>query len=1475
MQNNYIETGLEIAVIGMSGRFPGAENVEEFWNNLINGVESVTKFSNEELLEEGISAELVDNPNYVKSKPMLNNIYSFDAALFGYTNWEAENMDPQIRIFHECVYHALENAGYNPDTYKGRIGLYAGASVDVEWLKKSMLAHESRDMDILQTGIVSYKDFLSQLVSYKLNLTGPSYTIYTACSTSLAAIHLACQGLLLGDCNIAVAGGVTVIHPNKSGYLYEEGRIYSKDGHCKPFDNNADGTVFGDGAGAVVLKRLDDALEDGDTILAVIKASACNNDGRRKVGFIAPSIEGQKEVIETVFEMSSIPPHSISYVETHGTGTNVGDPIEIEALKQAFGIEGIDTPRCTIGSVKANIGHLHAAAGVASFIKVVLSMNKGKIPPQINYTQPNQKIKFFEKCFNVNTTPVEWKKENAILRAGISSFGVGGTNVHLILEEAPKHAEKEKDAKHSFDRFLLIMSAKSAFSLEQMTNNMANFLEKENEINMADAAFTLQMGRRQYNYRKICIASDAQDGAQALKSNDAQKVFSTYQEYSCRPVAFMFTGQGSQYAGMIGDLYERSCFVREQVDMMAEIVSCKLGFDIRNYLLNKSDSPDFIKEQIHQTSIAQPALFITEYTLAKYLMQFGIIPKIMVGHSLGEYVAATLAGVFDLEDALNTVVERGRLMQSTRHGSMLAVGLTQAEAEEYLSQDISLAAVNNPGLCVLSGAEDAIFNVQKRLDGLNVFNKQLVTSHAFHSHFMDEILDSFYNHMSGIKLNKPSIPFFSCLTGRIADDKEVTDPNYWVKQLRNTVKFCQCAQSFTENTEYVFIEIGPGNTLINHAKSCSKYNIVALQSLPGAKENKSHSQILLECLGKMWLLGVDIKWEELYENERRRRIPLPLYPFERKTYICKTESDRKHNSQLYVDKEWKALIYTSAWKQTILPASEVANDAGVHEWLIFTDSSREMNNCVAALIDRGHKVMIVKAGDSYKKLDQDIWTVNPENNDDMMQLAEDLKNTGISIDRCVYGWLMEPSRSFSQENDKIYNTVCNTFIRAVDVLAMSGIMKDASEIYVVVSELFDVTAAKCFNPLKRAIIGPCTTIPQEYPGMSCRVIDIPVEMLNRSSKILLTEILSGSIDTIVAYRGGKRFIRSYEVISEDFIKRGGYDFEGGVFVIFNSAKEAGYQESFLKSQGNVKIEYRTGYNYDEIRFALEDVHKKNGKINGVFYCLNISDELIKGVKQLTVDDLDCLSAKGLLHLKEAVQGLGVEFCWVESSLSAIVGGVGFTAISAVANQLDALVESFCTDNWTENTKWICVNWDFMKSSGKAHEKTSTWVVNRGISEEERNHIYERIFTLLGRVGNLYISSGRLASEVKRESMNKNERTVINESSYQKRPKMANEYIEPRNEAERIVCEIIEELLSVKPVGIQDNFIDLGGHSLLLTRVASRVKDVFRIDIPLKVVMDTPTVEGIMNYISTQWEESDIELIAMAYREYKKIIDERE
>ena len=862
-----------IAIIGMAGRFPGAQGPDEFWQNLIHARDGITRF-------EGRATS--DGSKYVGARSLFDHPDLFDASFFGIYPKEAELMDPQHRVFLECAWEAIEHSGYDPGNYPGMIGVYAGLSLNTYLLHnlgKGRELAQNYQVAEYQTMLGNDKDFLPVRVSYKLNLRGPSMTIQSACSTSLVAICQAATALLTYQCDMALSGGVSISFPQKRDYLFQEEGMVSPDGTCRAFDAEAAGTVFGHGCGVILMKRLSEAIADRDPILAVIKGWAVNNDGSDKIGFAAPGLNAQADVIAMAQASAGVHPSEISYIEAHGTGTPLGDPIEVAALTKAFregGAEG--NGFCTLGTGKTHIGHLDVAAGVTGLIKTIQQLRHEKIPALMHFKSPNPRIDFSNSPFSPAHTDLDWKRGGKPRLAGVSAFGVGGTNAHVVVEEAPITTQSGAGRKQQ----LLILSARTATALDSMSRRLADHLEAE-PVNLADVSNTLAKGRRAFAHRRAIVAADAADAIAKLR----ETVKDTVAPAKAPRVAFVFPGQGSQYVNMGRELHESETVFRNAVDECADLLRPLLGRDIRETLYPDASQLEAAEKDIHLTSLTQPCIFVVEYALAKLWISWGITPGLLIGHSIGEYVAAVLAGTFTLSEAIGLLAVRAKLMQALPSGAMLAV--RQGADELELPAGIDLAAINSPKLCTVSGSHEAIVGFQAALEQKKIACRALQTSHGFHSSMMEPMLAAFTSEASRIKALAPSIPWISTCTGQAVDSTTLADPGYWAKQLRQTVRFSDALTSAFEEKDLIILEVGPGQALAPFARQHpDRASTPVVSSLPSSSEDLSD---LLTATGELWKSGVSPDWTAFFADQDRARLHLPTYPFERESYWIDRSAD--------------------------------------------------------------------------------------------------------------------------------------------------------------------------------------------------------------------------------------------------------------------------------------------------------------------------------------------------------------------------------------------------------------------------------------------------------------------------------------------------------------------------------------------------------------------------------------------------------
>ncbi|MCP4153446.1 MAG: acyltransferase domain-containing protein, partial [bacterium] len=1142
-------TGIGIAVIGMAGRFPGARNIYEYWNNLVKGKESILFSTETELMESGTAPELLNDPNYVNVKGgVLEDKECFDASFFDFTLPEAEVMNSQMRVFFECVWEALEDAGYNPHSYDKMIGLYAGASSSAYWEAMAKLSGKSALVGGFASSQLANKDFLCSQISFRLNLKGPVVAIQTACSTSLTAVHLACQSLLDGECDIALAGGVSVTSVNNVGYLFQEGMIQSPDGHCRAFDARSKGTVSGEGAGIAVLKPLDEALDDGDHIYAVIKGTAINNDGFRKAAYTAPSIDGQVEAIRIAHQVAEIEPESISYIEAHGTGTTLGDPIEIEALTQAF--DSDKKQFCRIGSVKTNIGHLDAAAGIAGLIKTVLSLKHKLIPPSLHYEKPNPKINFEDTPFYVNAELSEWKNDEYPLRAGVSSFGIGGTNAHAVIEEAPEISPSEN--RDGREHKMLFISAKTAPSLDRAAENLAEYFRNNPAAHIADVAYTLQVGRRPFQHRRFFLCSTVNQAVESL-SSPGENVYEALSTLNDRNVIFMFPGQGTQYAGMGLDLYEKEPFFRKEMDRCFEILHSVTGSDFKEYLYPTLNTPAST-EKINQTEITQPLLFIFEYALAKLLMKWGIKPYAMIGHSIGEYVAACLAGVFQLHDALALVAFRGKLMQEIPPGAMLSVSLSEKKLEPLLKtqKEVELAASNSPSLSVLSGTHQAIEAFEKQLNEKGIQNRRLHTSHAFHSKMMEPVLKKFEAKIAKYRLSKPEIPFVSNLTGKWIAYEEAMVPHYWTAHLRKTVRFSDGLKQLMEPENAIFVEVGPGKSLSTFLRQhrAPDNNRTAVNLVRHPKESLADDYYLLNKVGQLWLNGVVADWTEFYEDEERRRVPLPTYPFARQRFhmgkmpetlgMDDLAGKASPRGKLEI-KDW---FYAPSWKRSPLPFFKNNQLPPESNWLIFFDQLGIGNRLAQELQKKKQSVVTVTFGKEFKKDDDLAFTINPYLSSDYKALFDELRASGKMPENIVHLGGITGSNTELPPDERFEAAQTMGLYSHLYLAGAIGTQIPAHDIRItiVTDNMQEVTGDEHLCPEKATVLAAVTVLPQEYHYLDCRSIDMAISPSTgprerEFTEQILMELSKDTSEKIVAYRGNYRWVQTFEPVNTEPVEK--------------------------------------------------------------------------------------------------------------------------------------------------------------------------------------------------------------------------------------------------------------------------------------------------------------------------------------------------
>ncbi|AXI48809.1 polyketide synthase [Sulfitobacter sp. SK012] len=1165
-------TSTDIAIVGMSVNVPGAQSVETYWENLRDGVESIRRLDDAALLAAGESLEKMRRKNYVPAAAVLDGFEEFDADFFGFSPKDAAILDPQHRKFLEVAWEAMEQAGHPPETIPGPVGVYAGCGMGsyfyfnicsnpdlVDDVGMFLLRHTGND-----------KDFLSTRVSHVFDLKGPSINLQTACSTSLVAIHYACQALHAGEVDMALAGGVTIELPQGRGYEFKENEILSPDGHCHAFDHRAQGTVFGSGAGAVALRRLDDAIADGDHIWAVIKGSAVNNDGAAKAGYLAPSVDGQSAAIVKALDAAGVAAQSIGYVECHGTGTYLGDPIEVAALTEAYRQSTQAEDFCRIGSVKTNIGHLDTAAGVAGLVKAALALHHEAMPPSLGFEKPNPAIGFEGSPFSVNASLTPWPRGDASRRAAINALGVGGTNAHTILQEAPVRAASEES---DFPFHPMVVSARSKAALEANTAALAAHLRAHPEQPMADLAHTLKNGRRGFEKRRIVVAETHEEAAAALETGDTRRVFTHDHLGEGAQVVFMFPGGGAQYPDMARDLYETEPAFAEAMDQGLAHLQAQLDYDIRALWLPEPEARAAATEKLKKPSVQLPLIAIVEYALAQLWISWGVKPSAMVGHSMGENVAACLAGVMSFENLIDLVLLRGQLFDSVAPGGMLSVSLSRADLEGYLSEDLDIASVNGPQLTAVSGPDAALAALQERLSADDVDWQRIAIDIAAHSRMLEPILAEYRAFLATLDLQAPQMPFVSNRSGQMITSAQATDPDYWVGQLRNTVNFADCIDTLAAGPKRVFLEVGPGKALSSLAPMCAA--VVpgqVLASLRHSDQDVADDAYFIGVIGRLWACGVEADWDQLWGEARRNRVLLPTYQFQRSPYfiapgkaVVEAEPVIARSDDMA---EWGAVPrWTPQFADVDADLDAALLAAKETRWLIFADAGGVANAVIARLQDAGHRVATVRAGDSFADLGEGNFTLAPEQGRDGYDaLIAALSLTDMGPDQIGHFWLAGQDEDHRPGSSVFDRNMEHGFYSLMWLGQALGSRDGADPVHlnVFTTGAVQVRDEALAFPEKAMISGPAGVLPREVSGLTCSTVDFVMPEPQVASGFwarkpedvdtqdmtdrLIEDLLATPVNAVVAHRDARRYVQSFAAQNLEAADVPGFQ-QGGTYLI--------------------------------------------------------------------------------------------------------------------------------------------------------------------------------------------------------------------------------------------------------------------------------------------------------------------------------------
>lgn len=1485
-----------IAVIGMACKVPGADNYKDFWELIVQKKETIQFFDDEELQKSGISSELYQRNEYVPARGILSDIDKFDAEFFSYTPSEARIMDPQHRIFLEQSWSALEDSGYCSDHFPGKIGVYAGMN-DSTYLSHHLLRNTQiqNDYDQQQLLLATSTHYLSTKVAYALGLTGPSVTVNTACSTGLVSIVMACNSLRDHDCDMALAGAVTIVTPQESGYLYQDLGILSPDGHCRVFDEQSQGTVLSNGCGVVVLKRLSDALKDNDRILAVIKGWALNNDGASKVGFTAPSIDGQIFCAKVALLRAQIAPTEVEYIEAHGTGTLLGDPIEIASLGKAYSYDTHQKAQyCALGSVKANIGHTDSASGTIGFIKTVLALHHKKLPPQINYFEKNPNIDFLHSPFYVNQEMRSWETIYKKRTAAVHSLGFGGTNAHVVIQEAPHTKSTESKKANVF-----LVSAKTEYSLYTMLQSLhdyiLNLLQTEAaDLTLADSAYTLQVGRKPLKWRAaipyqspehlINVLSDPEQLKKHIASPNGKKI---------KRVIFGFTGQGAQYAGMASDIYQGHPYFKQIVDECCIQLRSDMDLDLRDILFPKTiEDTEIANKQLRKTQYTQPALFVIEYALAKFLISLGVIPNAMIGHSIGEYVAATLSGVLSLEDGLKLVVTRANLMANTQPGLMLAVPLSAKEVTPYLSQKVELVVDNGPNLIVVAGIKDDVIQFERHIEHLLKVNglncRTLNTSHAFHSQLMDPILEEFYHLSSQYPISNFAIPYVSNVTGNWISHEDLSNKRYWVDHLRKTVLFSKGVETLNLTKEDVFIEIGPGRVLTSLIQQHHLTNSpLILQSLEAHNDaNQNSYAYFLGTLGKLWRHHISIDWEHLYTNEIRQRRGLPTYAFEKQPYWVEPDIcvDTKYE---YKQHKTGDLFYKPIWVQDKKLTTPVLVEKNwTKDCLIIIGDDKEKIALLSQYAPEGVDIYIISSGEKFECFEQE-FVINPVNRDHYLQCFETIQKRYDTY-FIVHTWFLDDCANRNSKNSLSMGPYCLLYLTQV----FNETHADQSlKVLVLTTQLQSVIGTEEISPIKATILGPCKVIPQEQDNVVFKSIDL--EPKSQLTSVLihtfyweLAHTISSDFKNEFAYRGQYRWVKQLKPCDKEIHnfqyerlrKNGVYIITGGLGGIGLSIAEhlAKHYDANLillsrsefipesewqtyakntdskhyekikrlfaikKYANSLIIESVSVENLSGLKLVIERVKQRFGFINGVIHAAGVAGGGVAQLKTIeTYENVLKPKLTGTENLIKCLKNEPLDFMVLISSITSITGFPGQIDYCSANCVLDAYANK--SNNFNHPVLCLAINWLAWREIGMAAESKTMLMSldeSNSISSQEGCQIFEKI--IRSDVNQVVIS---------KEDLNLYQNTKSDLSKFDLKQSDDSSIIDS-------LLNIWRQILGIEHITIDDDFYELGGHSLLAVGLLSKIRHQFDVKIPSTTLFQAKTIRALASVIESHKQEQE-------------------
>ena len=1515
-----------IAVVGMACRLPGAPDIDSFWQVLAQGRDVISRFTKEELIAAGIDPAELQAEGYVAAKGLLQDADCFDADFFGVPPSDAALMDPQQRVFIECAYSALEHAGYGAGA-EAQVGVFGGSI-----LSMYMLSHLWPNKPLLETsGLFSVAvgndpTFLATRASYLLNLSGPSMSLGTACSTGLVAVHQACQSLLARECDMALAGGVSIHLPLVAGYRYGQGSILSPDGACRPFDAAAAGTVSSDGCGVVTLKRLQDAQTDGDTIQAVIRASAVNNDGHDKIGFTAPSLTPQARVIAEAQALAETPPDSITMIEAHAAGTSVGDPVELAALREVFAQSG---QPCAIGSVKSNIGHVDAASGIAGFIKAVLALHHRAIPPSVHFSSPNPALGLEESCFYVPKRLLPHDAALGPMRAGVSSFGIGGTNCHVVLQESTA-VEKPAATEPVRSAHLLQLSARSNEALDQIALQLAQTLEQPDAPGLADVAHTLRCGRTAKEQRLSLVASNTAEAVQQLRQPVSARCASPQR------LGFMFPGLGDHYPAMGWELYCQEPLYREQVDACAAELAKHRQGDIRDQLfagkdwtnaspeliatapapkldmramLGRGDGespPDLFEDPVN----GQAAIFVTEYALARLLQSWGLRPAAVTGYSIGEFVAACLTGVFSLSDALRIVAARAGLIRDRAvAGGMLAVPIGEEELLGILPVPLSLAAVNGPRLSVVAGPEAALSAFATHLHDLGHSCQRLGAAFPYHSAAMTDIVPALRQVISSVSLAPPAIPCVSCVTGDWLSVQEATDPQYWAGHLCQTVRFRDAVTTLLSQEDMALAELGPGQSLCSHAIAAStargqRAPVAAM--MRWSYSSQPEYQTLLQGVGTLWSAGVEVDSALLLADRSARRVPLPTYPFARQRHWIappKAAASTDPEARKPVA-DWPLV---PLWKPAPLAAQTAPAPA---HYVVLMDGSEAGRKLLDALREAGVKASAFWP-DATRAVTSKSTAPSAWEREALVRLIQSLPADPELPLHFLHLDLLRDFADFETTQRHGYHAIVAL------VQAIVETRQAQAAITLIGSGLADPGQDQRLQPNKLPVLGALTVATQERPGLTTQALDMEIQDPARIASLAQANLSQPLDGTPVAYQKGRRLVQTQAALTlpeQDvgairpegtYVITGGLGGVGlalaralaargriGLALIGRSVPDpeltlqqveqmppdAPIRRRFeavralRKCGARVMVLAADVTDTPAMETAFRRIEDHLGPVSGVFHCAGAIDaETFCEISAQTPEQATRqFNAKvhGTEVLAQILKPRGADFCVLMSSLAAQLGGLGFASYAAANLYLDGFAEA---RSGKAGTRWISVNWDAwqlgeVKSAVQGFGST----VSNFFMEPEA--ACDLLFRILAQqdLPRVIVSSGDLEQR-RAQWVERRAEPVLPRQTREHRP---TDLAPAQTPTQEVLVDIWQALFALEPIGIHDNFFALGGHSLLATQLNARIASRLGADLSLAAVLNAPSIAQLAEEIDSKTlQRADPQILGGLLSELQELSEE--